>query len=40
LDSAAFAEWTRTRHHQIENDALIYIAHQLDILARMPDGAE
>ena len=40
LDSEAFADWTRTRHHQIENGTLIYIAHQLDILARIRGRAE
>jgi len=40
LDGRAFDAWSRTRHDQIEQGALIYIAHQLDILARLPGGVE
>ena len=36
LDAAAFADWLRTRRRQIETGELIYIAHQLDVLARSP----
>ncbi|TAK14203.1 MAG: class I SAM-dependent methyltransferase [Anaerolineae bacterium] len=34
LNIAAFAEWTEERHAQIERGELVYIAHQLDYLAR------
>lgn len=34
LDPAAFADWIATRRRQIEAGELIYIAHQLDVLAR------
>ena len=34
LDPARFAAWIEERHHQIERGELVYIAHQLDILAR------
>jgi SAM-dependent methyltransferase len=36
LDQVALAEWIRARHAQIERGELIYIAHQLDVLARAP----
>lgn len=36
LDSAAFAQWVTTRHAQVEEGTLRYIAHQLDFLARAP----
>ena len=34
LDKRAFAEWVKTRHRQIEEGTLVYIAHQLDFLGR------
>jgi len=34
LDPAAFAAWIEARHAQIERGELIYVAHQLDVLAR------
>ena len=34
LDAEAFAEWVATRRRQVETGELIYIAHQLDTLAR------
>ena len=36
LDSGALDEWTTRRHSQVENRELVYIAHQLDVLARVP----
>lgn len=34
LDQAQFAQWIEKRHAQIERGELVYIAHQLDFLAR------
>lgn len=34
LDTAAFDKWMAKRRQQIENQELIYVAHQLDVLAR------
>lgn len=34
LDAARFATWIAARHAQIERGELVYIAHQLDVLAR------
>lgn len=34
LDSSRFSDWVSTRRQQIEEGELIYIAHQLDVLAR------
>ncbi len=36
LDSPSFHNWMQKRHAQIENGELIYIAKQLDFLARVP----
>lgn len=36
LDQVVLAEWIGVRHAQIERGELIYIAHQLDVLARAP----
>jgi SAM-dependent methyltransferase len=36
LDHDAFQHWVDARHRQIEEGKLIYIAHQLDVLARAP----
>jgi len=35
LDRAQFDQWVQTRHSQIENKELVYIAHQLDFLGRV-----
>ena len=35
LDAAAFAEWLAKRREQIERGELVYIAHQMDFLARI-----
>ncbi|NOK58929.1 MAG: class I SAM-dependent methyltransferase [Chloroflexi bacterium AL-W] len=34
LDDDLLAEWVQTRHSQIDNGALIYIAHQIDLLGQ------
>jgi SAM-dependent methyltransferase len=36
LDSAALETWIAKRHAQIESGSLVYIAHQLDFLGRLP----
>jgi SAM-dependent methyltransferase len=36
LDSHSFADWIKRRHAQIEDETLVYIAHQLDFLGRVP----
>jgi len=36
LDAAAFADWLRTRRRQIDAGELVYVAHQLDVLAQTP----
>ncbi len=36
LEESNFSKWINTRRHHIETEQLIYIAHQLDLLARMP----
>jgi hypothetical protein len=39
LDPPDFESWIQTRHAQIERGELTYIAHQLDLLGRIPgDG--
>jgi hypothetical protein len=35
LDRAAFADWLKERRAQIERGELVYIAHQMDFLARV-----
>ena len=35
LDAAAFANWLKERRAQIERGELVYIAHQMDFLARV-----
>lgn len=35
LDVARFADWIEQRHAQVEQGALVYIAHQLDFLGRV-----
>ena len=37
LEQTAFAAWIAERHNQIEQRELIYIAHQLDVLAQVPN---
>jgi len=36
LDATQFADWIEQRHQQIERGELVYIAHQLDFLGRIP----
>jgi hypothetical protein len=36
LDAARFEDWVAQRHAQVEQGALVYIAHQLDFLGRVP----
>ena len=36
IDSKLFAAWIRERHDQVEQGMLVYIAHQLDFLGRLP----
>ena len=36
LDAERFTAWMAQRHAQIEQGTLVYIAHQLDILGRVP----
>jgi hypothetical protein len=36
LDAAVFADWLEKRHVQVERGELVYIAHQVDFLARSP----
>lgn len=36
LDAERFAAWLAQRHAQVEHGALVYIAHQLDLLGRIP----
>lgn len=36
LDAGRVEEWIETRHRQIENAELVYVAHQLDVLGRAP----
>jgi hypothetical protein len=35
--AARFADWIEQRHQQIERGELVYIAHQLDFLGRLPE---
>ncbi len=37
LDGAQVDAWAQRRHHQIDAGELVYIAHQLDYLARKPE---
>lgn len=37
LDRARFDRWLETRHKQIEDGQLVYIAHQMDFLGRIPE---
>lgn len=36
LNAVPFTEWVAKRHAQVERAELVYIAHQLDLLARAP----
>ena len=36
LDAERLSSWVADRHAQIEQGALVYMAHQLDVLARVP----
>ena len=36
LDAGRFAAWIAQRHAQVEEGTLVYIAHQLDVLGRVP----
>jgi SAM-dependent methyltransferase len=38
LDAPQFERWILERHAQIERGELVYIAHQLDFLGRLPGG--
>ena len=38
LDARRFAAWVEERHRQIERLELLYIAHQMDVLARTPSA--
>jgi SAM-dependent methyltransferase len=38
LDAKALTAWVQQRHEQVERGELVYIAHQLDILAQKRDG--
>ena len=36
LDADPLSTWVAERHAQIEQGTLVYIAHQLDVLGRVP----
>ena len=36
LDAGRFTAWIAQRHAQVEQGTLVYIAHQLDFLGRVP----
>ena len=36
LDAGRFTAWIAQRHAQVEQGTLVYIAHQLDVLGRVP----
>ena len=36
LDAERLSNWVAQRHAQIEEGTLVYIAHQLDVLGRVP----
>jgi SAM-dependent methyltransferase len=38
LDPVRFSAWIAERHAQVARDELVYIAHQLDLLAQVPEG--
>lgn len=37
IDAESLTGWTATRHRQIERNELVFIAHQLDVLGRVPE---
>ncbi|MGG7377520.1 hypothetical protein ACQ7B2_01565, partial [Escherichia coli] len=39
LDQATVEAWVEQRHRQIDEAQLLYVSHQLDLLARVPGGA-
>ncbi|MBV8451951.1 MAG: class I SAM-dependent methyltransferase [Deltaproteobacteria bacterium] len=38
LDAERLSQWVAQRHAQIERGKLVYIAHQLDVLGRVPEA--
>lgn len=38
FNSEQFGEWIELRHQQVEEGQLVYIAHQLDVLGRVPEA--
>jgi hypothetical protein len=40
LDAQRLDSWVAQRHAQIDQGALVYIAHQLDVLGRVPEPME
>lgn len=38
LEARRFSAWITERHAQVERGELVYIAHQLDLLAQAPEG--
>lgn len=38
VDNEELSAWIAQRHHQVEQGTLVYIAHQLDLLGRIPVG--
>jgi SAM-dependent methyltransferase len=39
LDPAQFSAWIAERHAQVERGELVYVAHQLDLLAQSPESS-
>ncbi|MFD1565149.1 class I SAM-dependent methyltransferase [Haloarchaeobius amylolyticus] len=39
IDAGQLRAWAETRHEQVEAGELVYLAHQLDVLARWPSSA-
>ncbi len=37
VDTEELSAWIAQRHHQVEQGTLVYIAHQLDLLGRIPN---
>ena len=37
LDQSSLHEWIAERHRQVEKGVLVYIAHQIDVLAEVPE---
>lgn len=37
VDTTSLAGWTAARHRQINQGELVYVAHQLDVLGRVPE---